>query len=71
MARAASILILLSQLLLVWVAFAPSGTTAIWLTFVGTPCLISGCGLGLLALSRRLRSQADPVGPQNRSAVPD
>lgn len=58
MGRAAGILILLSQLLLVWVAVAPSGTTAIWFSFVGTPCLVTGCGLGLWALSRRLRRQA-------------
>ncbi len=57
MGRAAGILILLSQLLLVWVAVAPSGTTAIWFSFVGTPLLVVGCALGLFALSRRLRHQ--------------
>jgi hypothetical protein len=55
MGRVAAMLILLSQLLLVWVAIAPSGTTAIWFTFVGTPCLLTGCALGLWALARRLR----------------
>jgi len=58
MGRAAAILILLSQLLLVWVAIAPSGTTAIWFSFVGTPCLVAGCALGLWALGRRLRRQS-------------
>ena len=58
MGRAAGILILLSQLLLVWVALAPSGTSAIWFSFVGTPCLVMGCALGLWALSRRLRREA-------------
>ena len=57
MGRAAAILILLSQLLLVWVALAPSGMTAIWFSFVGTPCLVVGCGLGLWALTRRLRRE--------------
>ena len=57
MGRAAGILILLSQLLLVWVAVAPSGTTAIWFSFVGTPLLVVGCALGLFALSRRPRDQ--------------
>ena len=57
MARAAGILILVSQLLLVWVALAPSGSTAIWFSFVGTPCLVTGCVLGLWALRRRLRSE--------------
>jgi len=57
MGRAAGILILLSQLLLVWVALAPSGMSAIWFSFVGTPSLGLGCVLGLWALSRRLRRQ--------------
>ena len=59
MGRAAGSLILISQLLLVWVAIAPSGTSAIWFSFIGTPCLVVGSGLGLWALSRRLRRQAD------------
>jgi hypothetical protein len=58
MARVAGILILLSQLLLVWVAISPSGTTAIWFSFVGTPLLVVGCALGLFALNRRLRDQS-------------
>ena len=57
MGRAAAILILASQLLLVWVALEPNGTTAIWFSFVGTPCLVTGCALGLWALTRRLRRQ--------------
>ena len=55
MGRMAAALILLSQLLLVWVAVEPNGTTAIWFTFLGTPSLVVGCGLGLWALTRRLR----------------
>jgi hypothetical protein len=57
MGRVAAILILLSQLLLVWVALAPSGTSAIWFSFVGTPLLILGCVLGFTALRRRLRQE--------------
>ena len=57
MGRAAASLILLSQLLLVWVAVDPSGPTAIWFSFVGTPCLVAGSVLGLWALRRRLRRQ--------------
>ena len=57
MGRAAAILILFSQLLLMWVAIAPSGTTAIWFVFAGTPCLVTGCVLGLWALARRLRRE--------------
>ncbi len=72
MSRAAGILILVSQLLLVWVALAPSGTTAIWFSFVGTPCLVLGCVLGLWALGRRLRRQGvaphdAETGIENRS----
>jgi hypothetical protein len=57
MGRVAATLILLSQLLLVWVALAPSGTSAIWFSFVGTPLLFVGCVLGLTALRRRLRQE--------------
>jgi hypothetical protein len=70
MARAVGSLILVSQLLLVWVAVAPSGTTAIWFSFVGTPCLILGCGLGVWALSRRLRRQAG-APPDLEASVED
>ena len=56
MGRLASALILGSQLLLVLVALAPSGTTAIWFSFVGTPLLVLGCVLGIVALSRRPRT---------------
>ena len=70
MGRVACSLILFSQLLLVWVAVAPSGTTAIWFSFVGTPCLVMGCGLGLWALSRRLRHQAD-APPDSEAHVED
>ena len=57
MGRVAAILILLSQLLLVWVALAPSGTTAIWFSFAGTPLLVAGCALGLWALRQRFRRE--------------
>ena len=60
MARLASLLVLVAQALLVWVALAPSGPTAIWYTFVGTPLLAVGCVLALVALGRSLGSGADP-----------
>ena len=65
MGRVAAILILLSQLLLVWVALQPSGTTAIWFSFVGTPLLVLGCATGLLALRRRLRRQGSDSDASN------
>jgi hypothetical protein len=55
MGRVAAFLILLSQALLIWVALEPSGTSAIWFSFVGTPLLLGGCVLGLVSLRRRLR----------------
>ena len=57
MGRVAALLILASQLLLLAVALAPSGTTAIWFSFVGHPLLVAGCGLGLWALALRLRRE--------------
>lgn len=55
MGRLAAALILLSQLMLVRVAIAPNGTTAIWFSFVGTPLLIAGCVLSLVVIRRRIR----------------
>ena len=57
MARIAALLILLSQILLLWIALEPSGTTAIWFMFAGHPLLGIGCVLALWALSRRLRDE--------------
>jgi hypothetical protein len=54
MARIAASLVIASQLLLVWVALAPSGRSAIYFTFVGHPLVVVGCGLGVVALTRRL-----------------
>ncbi len=61
MGRIAAILILASQLVLVWVAVQPNGTTAIWFSFVGHPLLAVGCSLGLWALMRRLRAERKGV----------
>ena len=61
MGRIAALLILASQLILVWVALQLTGATAIWFSFVGHPLLAIGCGLGLWALARRLRAERDAV----------
>jgi hypothetical protein len=58
MGRLAALLILMSQLLLLWVTFAPSGASATWFSFAGTPMLVVGVPLGFLALTRRLRREA-------------
>ena len=58
MGRLAALLIILSQLLLLWVTFEPSGASAIYFSFVGTPLLGVGAVLGLVALTRRLRREA-------------
>ncbi len=58
MARVAALLILLSQLLLLWVVFAPTGATSIWFMFVGHPLVALGVGLGIWALTRRLTTEA-------------
>lgn len=65
MGRVAALLIIVSQLLLLWVTFEPSGASAIYFSFVGTPLLAAGAVLGLWALTRRLRREA-----AERSAQP-
>ena len=54
MARIAALLVIASQLILIWVALAPSGRSAIWFMFVGHPLVAVGCVHGLVALTRRL-----------------
>ena len=58
MGRLAALLILASQILLLWVTFAPSGESATWFSFAGAPMLAVGVSLGFLALTRRLRREA-------------
>ena len=66
MARIAASLVIASQLILIWVALAPSGRSAIYFMFAGHPLVVVGCALGLLALTRRLmreraaRSASEP-----------
>jgi hypothetical protein len=54
MARIAAVMVIASQLILAWVALAPSGRSAIYFTFVGHPLVVVGCALGVFALTRRL-----------------
>ena len=58
MGRLAALLIVLSQLLLLWVVFDTTGQTSIWFTFVGHPLVAVGVALGIWVLTRRLMSDA-------------
>jgi hypothetical protein len=58
MGRVAALLILLSQLLLLWVVFDTTGPMSIWFTFVGHPLVAVGVVLGAWALTRRLLREA-------------
>ncbi len=62
MGRAAALMILLSQLLLLWVALDPTGQSSIWFTFAGHPLVGGGVVLGLWALMRRLTRNAAGSG---------
>ena len=54
MARGAAAMVIASQLILVWVALAPSGRSATYFMFLGHPLVVIGCALGAIALTRRL-----------------
>ena len=64
MARVAAVLMIVSQLLLIWVALAPTGRSAIYFMFVGHPILIVGFVLAFIALTRRLRRES-AAGPRS------
>lgn len=57
MGRAAALLVLISQLILIWITFDLRGQSAIWFSFVGHPLLAVGLALGLWAMLRRLRRE--------------
>jgi hypothetical protein len=52
-ARLAALLIILSQLIALWVAYEPTGQSAIVFSFVGHPLLGVGVVLGVIALAMR------------------
>jgi len=58
MARIAALLVIVSQALLIWVALAPTGRSAIAFSFIGHPILIVGFVLAFIALTRRLRKES-------------
>jgi hypothetical protein len=66
MGRIAALLILTSQLLLLWVVFDPTGPPSIWFSFVGHPMVAVGVGLGLWTLTRRLLREAHERDPDER-----
>jgi hypothetical protein len=53
LARVAALLVIASQLILLWLLFDFRGQTAIWFTFAGHPLVGLGVVLGLWALLRR------------------
>jgi hypothetical protein len=57
MGRIAALLILLSQVLLIWVLLDPTGWSSIWFTFVGHPLAGAGVVLGIWAITRRLSAE--------------
>jgi hypothetical protein len=66
MARIAALMVIASQLMLIWVAMKPSGRSASYFMFVGHPLVLLGCALGAVALTRRLlreRAAAKRVDP--------
>jgi len=72
-ARLAAVLVLISQLILVWIALDVHGRSAIWFTFVGHPLLAVGLVLGLWAMLRRLRRErmeAERLAPRGRAGPP-
>ena len=67
MARSAAAMVIASQLILVWVALAPSGRSATFFMFLGHPLVAVGCALGVVALTRRLmRERAARKAAQQR-----
>ena len=58
MGRVAALLILTSQLLLLWIVFDPTGPPSIWFSFVGHPMVAVGVALGLWVLARRLMRES-------------
>ena len=53
MARVAALLLIASQVILLWLVLAPSGGTAILFTFVGHPLVVVAVVLAGVALARR------------------
>lgn len=65
MARIAAVLVIASQILLIWMALEPTGRSAIWFMFVGHPLVLVGSVLAIIALTRRLsRERAASKSPQ-------
>ncbi len=58
MGRVAALLILASQILLLWVVFDPTGPPSIWFSFAGHPLVAVGVALGLWVLARRLMRES-------------
>jgi hypothetical protein len=53
LARIAALLVIASQLILIWVSLAPSGRSSVYFMVAGHPLAIVGVALGIVALTRR------------------
>ncbi len=70
MTRIAALLVIASQLLLMWMVLAPTGRSAIYFSFVGHPLLLAGIVLAFVALRRRLmRERATLETPTDQSSL--
>ena len=62
MARVAALLVIASQLILLWVSLEPSGRSAAVFMFLGHPLVAAGCALGVVALMQRLVRERRGIG---------
>ncbi len=70
MTRIAALLVIASQLLLMWMVLAPTGRSAIYFSFVGHPLLLAGIVLAFVALRGRLmRERTTQETPTDQSSL--
>jgi peptidoglycan/LPS O-acetylase OafA/YrhL len=65
MTRLACALVLIAMALLIWMVLAPTGWSAIWFSFVGTPLLGLAVGMLILAIRSEVRRPAKSGRPSD------
>ena len=65
MTRLACALVLIALCLLIWMALALTGWSAIWFSFVGTPLLGLGIGILILAIRSEVRHSGKSARPSD------